>query len=431
MLGGAEVKLVEHVGAYATFARDGVRLPQVSILRVEDAQGKVLEEWKPSEGTKAMEPNIAQTITDVLADNAARSYVFGPASYLQLGGRPVAAKTGTTNDYHDGWTLGYTPSLAVGVWTGNNDNAAMKKGADGSKIAAPIWNAFMKKILAGTPVETFKKPKAVKVAKPILNGKFEVEQDVKIDRVTQKVIPVECIDQYPKEFVATKKIKSVHDTLFWINKDDPRGPEPKDPKKDPQFTRWEEAAQSWAKKNNYLTPDIPKEQCGLRDKPNLPAVTITSPQPNDTVTGDSVLVSATVSAPRTIIRVEYFLDGLLVGQTTALPHQFTVPLTGITNGFHDISLRATDDIGGFTNQVVTLNVLTNSPTAITINLPSPAIQLTAGDFPYTISATVADADGVAMKPVQTFRPRRLERSSARSASWSVCSHVSASVVKDR
>ena len=98
-------------------------------------------------------------------------------------------------------------------------------------MAAPIWRAFMDKILKDTPVEIFKKPKPVKTSKPILNGKFEVEQEVKVDSVTQKVIPKECLDQYPKEFISIKKVKSIHDTLFWVDKNDPRGPEPKDPKK--------------------------------------------------------------------------------------------------------------------------------------------------------------------------------------------------------
>ncbi|HLC99459.1 MAG TPA: PBP1A family penicillin-binding protein, partial [Patescibacteria group bacterium] len=394
VLGGADVTLLEHTSAFATFAREGIRHPARAILRIEDSKGKLLEETKVEE-IPVMDTEVVRQLTDILTDNNSRSYIFGSKSPLILPDRIVAAKTGTTNEWRDGWTLGYTPSVAVGVWAGKNDNTKLKAGADGVFVAAPLWNEFMRKILEGTPVETFKKPKTVKTTKPILNGKFEVEQEVKIDRVTQKIIPAECVDQYPKEFVATKKIKSVHDTLFWINKDDPRGPEPKDPKKDPQFVRWEEAAQSWAKKNNYLTPDLPKEQCGLRDKSNLPAVTVTSPQPNETVTSDSVLVSSTVSSPRSIARVEYFLDGQLIGQTTTAPHQFSIPLTGAANGFHDASVRATDDIGGFTDQAITLNVITNSPTSITINLPAPAVQLAAADFPYTISATVADADGVA------------------------------------
>src|SRR3989338_5697158 len=130
VLGGGEVKLLEHVNAYATFANEGVKNETVSILRVEDSDGTIIEEWKSQEGKRVLDTAIARTITHVLKDNEARSYVFGPNSYLQLGERPAAAKTGTTNDYRDAWTVGYTPSLAAGVWTGNNNNSQMKRGAD-------------------------------------------------------------------------------------------------------------------------------------------------------------------------------------------------------------------------------------------------------------------------------------------------------------
>ncbi|MDQ5952339.1 MAG: penicillin-binding protein, partial [Patescibacteria group bacterium] len=120
VLGGVRVTPLEHTSAYATFANNGVKQDVVSIIKVEDSHGEVLEEWKAEDhpGTEAMEKNIAATLSNVLSDNAARSYVFGANNYLVLNGRPAAAKTGTTNEYKDAWTMGYTPSLATGVWVG-------------------------------------------------------------------------------------------------------------------------------------------------------------------------------------------------------------------------------------------------------------------------------------------------------------------------
>ncbi|HLC63980.1 MAG TPA: transglycosylase domain-containing protein, partial [Patescibacteria group bacterium] len=138
VLGGGEVKLLEHTNAYATFARDGKKMKYSSVLRLEDNLGKAMEEFNQPSTQKVLEPEIARMVTDILADNEARTFIFGASNYLTLGDRPVAAKTGTTNDYHDAWTLGYTPQLAVGVWVGNSDNAEMKRGADGSMVAAPI-----------------------------------------------------------------------------------------------------------------------------------------------------------------------------------------------------------------------------------------------------------------------------------------------------
>ncbi|MBI4713649.1 transglycosylase domain-containing protein, partial [Candidatus Uhrbacteria bacterium] len=131
VLGGGEVKLLEHVNAYAAFANEGKQFEPISILKIEDSNGETLEEWKQKEGKKVMDENIARTITNVLSDNNARSPVFGLNSPLQLGDRLVAAKTGTTNNNRDAWLLGYTPSLVVGVWAGNNNNTEMTKSAGG------------------------------------------------------------------------------------------------------------------------------------------------------------------------------------------------------------------------------------------------------------------------------------------------------------
>ncbi|HLD27627.1 MAG TPA: transglycosylase domain-containing protein, partial [Patescibacteria group bacterium] len=134
VLGGGEVKLLEHANAYATFARDGKKMQYEAVLKLEDNEGKVLEEYKKPYMQTALEPDIARMINDILSDNNARSFIFGASNYLTLGDRPAAAKTGTTNDYHDAWTIGYTPQLAVGVWVGNSNNDEMKRGADGSVV---------------------------------------------------------------------------------------------------------------------------------------------------------------------------------------------------------------------------------------------------------------------------------------------------------
>ena len=222
-----------------------------------------------------------------------------------------------------------------------------------------------------------------------------MEQEVKIDSVTQKIIPKECLDQYPKEFVSVKKIKSIHDTLFWVDKNDPQGPGPKDPKKDPQFVRWEEAVQKWAKENHYAAPpNLPKENCKLRDKINAPIVAITAPETNSTVGQSSVAVSAEIAAKNPIVKAEYFLDSQKQGETLAAPHAFQISLIGAINGFHDIRVRAEDNVGNSGDQTVTINVVANAPAAITISLPSPSITLASTDFPYTISANIADPDGI-------------------------------------
>jgi len=160
-LGGGEVTLLELTGAYAVFANGGLRVPPVAILRVEDAEGRVLEQYTPPPGEQVISPQHAYLITSILSDNEARTPAFGANSPLRLS-RPAAAKTGTTNDFRDNWTIGYTPDLVVGVWVGNNDNSEMK-GVSGITGAAPIWHDFMEEALAGTPVRDFPMPEGIHI----------------------------------------------------------------------------------------------------------------------------------------------------------------------------------------------------------------------------------------------------------------------------
>jgi len=140
-LGGGEVTLLELTGAYSIFANQGVQVPPVAILRVEDFQGNVIYEYTPPAGEQVIRPEHAYLISSILSDNQARSPSFGSNSVLNLP-FPAAAKTGTTNDFRDNWTMGYTPDLAVGVWVGNADYTPMVH-STGITGAAPIWSEFM------------------------------------------------------------------------------------------------------------------------------------------------------------------------------------------------------------------------------------------------------------------------------------------------
>ncbi|MFC2030434.1 penicillin-binding protein [Chloroflexota bacterium] len=184
-LGGGEVWLLDMVYAFGVFANGGTLMGQpannqrpgfrqvdpVAILRVEDPEGNILKEYNQPEARnvvladgRELSPQEAYLLTNVLSDNDARSVAFGPNSALRLS-RPAAVKTGTTTDFKDVWTVGYTPQIVTGVWVGNNDNTSMD-GVTSSRGAAPIWNAVMERIydeghaerLLGEVAERFKKP---------------------------------------------------------------------------------------------------------------------------------------------------------------------------------------------------------------------------------------------------------------------------------
>ncbi len=155
-LGGGEVRLLELTAAYAAFANGGYRVEPVTITRVEDSQGRVLKAWETAPGPRVMDERVAYLITDILSDNFARVSTFGEGSPLRLS-RPAAAKTGTTTDWRDNWTVGYTPDLVVGVWTGNADNEPMRH-VSGVVGAAPIWHDVMETLLKGRPAREFVEP---------------------------------------------------------------------------------------------------------------------------------------------------------------------------------------------------------------------------------------------------------------------------------
>ena len=158
-LGGGEVTLLEMTGAYATFANSGRRVPPVAILKIEGPGGRVLEEYQPPPGEQVISPQHAYLITSILKDNGARAPAFGRNSPLKLS-LPAAAKTGTTDDWRDSWTVGYSPDLVAGVWVGNADNTPMKK-VTGSTGAAPIWHNFMERALKNQPNTQFARPEGI------------------------------------------------------------------------------------------------------------------------------------------------------------------------------------------------------------------------------------------------------------------------------
>ncbi|MEK7162947.1 MAG: transglycosylase domain-containing protein [Patescibacteria group bacterium] len=214
VLGGGEVKLIDMVGAYSVFSQEGIKHRQSFILEIKDFQGRILEKYL-DQATQVIEPQYARLINDILSDAEARSPLFQNSLNLTVfPDREVALKTGTTNDYRDAWTIGYTPSIVVGVWSGNNNNKPMQKNAGSILAAIPIWHDFINKVLENYPVEFFNKPEQVNQIKPMLNGEY--------------------LFNY-----------GVHDILYYVDKNDPLGLQPLNPENDSQFWNWELPVKNW------------------------------------------------------------------------------------------------------------------------------------------------------------------------------------------
>ncbi len=225
VLGGGEAKLIDMVNAYSVFAQDGIKHTQSFIVQVSD-KDKILEQYS-DEPENVIEPQYTRLINNILSDTESRAALFQNSLGLTIfPNQEVAMKTGTTNDYRDAWTIGYTKSIVVGVWAGNNDNTPMQKHGSSILAAVPIWSAFMREALKDRPTDTFTQPDPIVVEKPMLKGEYVVNYSL-------------GSEQYPQ----------VHDILYYVNKNDPLGPDPEDPTQDSQYTNWEDPTIAWAKAN--------------------------------------------------------------------------------------------------------------------------------------------------------------------------------------
>lgn len=219
VLGGGEINLLELTSAYGVFATEGFLSPLVSILKIEDSEGNIIEENK-KQAAKIIDTKTARQINNILSDNSARTPIFGPNSALYFKDYQVAAKTGTTQNFNDAWTFGYTPFISMGVWVGNNNNYPINK-KSGVGLAAPIWRKIMEKILTSSPAENFIPPDlAQSNINPVLLGQLQPD-----DRNT---------------------------ILYYINKENPLGPAPENPGQDPQYALWQIGINNWLLQNQVF-----------------------------------------------------------------------------------------------------------------------------------------------------------------------------------
>lgn len=294
-LGSGEVKLIDIVNAYATMSQEGVRHEQKLVLRVEDVSGNVLEEYR-DEQERVTDPQYPRLITKILSSADLRRPLFGRSTdYTVFPSHDVALKTGSSEDYRDAWVIGYTPSLVVGVWAGNNENTPMK----GISIlaAVPIWSDFLKSVIDTYPLETFTQPEEIQTpTKPMLNGKYIWQPEA------QKV-------KYPQ----------IHSILYYVDKKNPLGSLPDDPSNDPQFINWESSVIEWAKTNisdfylynkslpqgTFFTTEESENQT------NDITVSYLTPKSGDFVK-NLFTVEANITSPEELSRVDLYFNGRFV-----------------------------------------------------------------------------------------------------------------------
>jgi len=317
VLGGGEVSLLELTSAYGVFANDGVRNPHRAILKVIDGKGNILEDntSTASNGSLVLQSEIARQISDILSDPKARM-----TSLQAIGesiGRPVAIKTGTTNDFRDVWTVGYTPNLVVGAWAGKNDNTSMQKNVAGL-IITPVWGAFMSQIVREFPAENFKTPPSpVGEGAPVLRGIWQGGISYWKDKVSGK-LATEYTPEDAKEEVI---FNGVHSILHWLDKTNPLGPIPQNPEKDSQYEYWEFGVRKWFEEYQKTHPEfkeakeimIPTEKDDVHTAENTLILKILSPDDNSIIDPTKTLdIKLGYSGKWKPMKTEVYINGRYV-----------------------------------------------------------------------------------------------------------------------
>ena len=311
-LGGGEVTLLEMTGAYATFANGGRRVPPVAITQIVDFNGNVVYQYNPPQGEQVIRPEHAYLISSILSDNEARTPAFGPNSVVNLPFQ-AAAKTGTTNDFRDNWTMGYIPELAVGVWVGNADYTPMQN-IDGLTGAAPIWANFMKESanqVTGDNPTPFIRPAgiveriicAISGTEP--SNKCPVQRS-ELFAADQPPSP-KNEDLWKKVLVdtwtgleASPACDKFTDEKLAANVDDPWAV---------KWLRKDANGKAWAENNGFSKPIffVPKRKCTLEDP--RPLLQFTSPRDGDKVVQTPLEIFGQVGATADFesYRLEYGL----------------------------------------------------------------------------------------------------------------------------
>ncbi|MBN2096095.1 penicillin-binding protein [Candidatus Peregrinibacteria bacterium] len=342
-LGAGEARLLDMVSAYSIFANGGYKMDSVAVLKVEDHNGNILEEYQsPQNRTLILDPQVAYLINNVLSDVEARPEGWW-RQRLSIPGQVNGAKTGTSNKERgeiniplDTWTLGYTKRIAAGVWAGNNDGTPLSFKASGLDAAGGIWHDFMAEATKDFPREEFERPEGIKwvrisektgklpsehtpenAIKTGVFASFSVPRDydtsyrlVKIDKVSGKLAT-----EYTPEAAIEERPYFEHHSIL------------------PDNDNWESAVRQWAKENDQDEP-IPTEYDDVHTPETMnmkPEIVITSPKNLSTVSAPFIGVWPKIDSPAGVVKVEYYWDGELYDTAGQAPFKGSLQISARDN----------------------------------------------------------------------------------------------------
>lgn len=320
-LGGAEVSPLDMASAYGVFAQNGVKHPTVGILKIEKTTGEIVEEFKLESG-QVIDNQVARLINDILSDRYARAPIFGSNYFANE--RQVGIKTGTTNSSRDAWSVGYTPSISISAWMGNNNNTPMAQQAS-VRIVGPMWKKVMDFALTRVPIEEFEEPDPIdSTLKPYLRGSWQTSSG------------------------------EVHSELFWIDRSNPKGEEPGYSSKDSLFRNFEAGIQAYTGTYSgprgipVVDPNTSTDSTTGGERPQTgEALRIMSPVANSAVNGLDRIYITVAGTKTTTSQVQYYVNGSPIGTSNQNPFSFSF-IPSQTPGIEDeneLKAVSVDQIG--------------------------------------------------------------------------------------
>jgi 1A family penicillin-binding protein len=354
-LGGGEVRLIDMTGAYSAFVNKGYRVDPVAILKIEDLNGKVLEEVKPEKKKRVLSEEQAFLISNILSDNSARSEIFGTNSLLNVAGRNVMVKTGTTNDKKDNWTIGGNPLVMIGVWVGNNDNSSMLNVASGVSGASPIWRKILNEALAGKENVSFDIPSGIVTASVDTFSGFRSHDGYpsRMEYFIKGTEPgTDTVHIKMKVCKSDGKIATPSDISsgnydekeYYVLKEE-----------DPTITaggtnKWQEGILAWIATQGDQRFHPPTDYCGTS---NPVSVTFINP-PDQSQQSSNFTVKLSAESTSDIVQIELEIDGEKKRTFDGPP--FTYDVSGLSDGVHTLKAKAKDANGREADRTITIGV---------------------------------------------------------------------------
>lgn len=372
-LGGGEVRLLDLTSAFSVFARCGVKKDYSSILELKSYKDKTLAIPKPQPEKRVLGEGASFLISHILSDNNARIDVFGPRSYLNIPGKKTAVKTGTTNDKRDNWTIGYTNSITVGVWVGNNDNSPMSpKIASGATGASPIWHRIIIELLRKYPDGICQKPENVEALEidADFGGLPNGSNPKRSEYFIKGTEPKDISSFYKKLKISKNNGKLANDIEIRLGEYEEKDfivIIEKDPVSIDGINRWQIGIDEWANSQTDSKFKAPKDISDTKADDII--IQIKEPPDQAVLNTNNITIKAKIISLKPIKKVEIYANNTVVFTFDEDKKTIEEPLK-LSDGVYEIKIRAKNSDDKSAESKISIGI--NQP----IISPTPVLTLT-------------------------------------------------------